>query len=201
MPRRSDCDPSTEAGAEPGGRKPKQRARIAVSSASLGEAALSYLNRRDASREKLVKHLEQWIRRRGTPEDPREARPLIQELASRYQASGLINDDRLAKNALESLRARGASSRAIAFKLKARGVDASVIDSTLATEKRESRSAELDAACALVKKKRMGSLRPEAERAVNQRRDLAALARAGFDFDTARRALGPALDSDSDDEL
>jgi len=197
MPRRSDSDSGSEGGAESGGRKPKQRARIAVSLSSLGEAALSYLNRRDASRDKLVKHLEQWIRRRGTPEDPREARPLIQELASRYQASGLINDDRLAKNALDSLRSKGASSRAIAYKLRARGVDASVIDSTLASEKKESRSAELDAARALVKKKRMGSLRPEAERAANHRRDLAALARAGFDFDTARRALGA---SGADDE-
>src|SRR5689334_19977713 len=163
-------------------RKRKERARIPVSLASLGEAALSYLNRRDASREKLVAHLEQWIRRRGTPADPREARPLIQELAQRYQASGLINDDRLAQNALGSLRARGASARAIAHKLRARGVDASVIDSTLANEKRDGTGAELAAARALVKKKRLGALRPEAERAENRRRDLATLARAGFDF-------------------
>lgn len=201
MRRRSDSEPgSSENAAERGQRKSKQRARVAVSVSSLSTAALSYLNRRDASREKLVKHLEQWIRRRGTPEDPAPARPLIQELASRYQASGLINDDRLAQNALGSLRARGASSRAIAYKLRARGVDASVIDSTLATEKRESRGAELDAACALVKKKRLGSMRPEPERAAHRRKDLAALARAGFDFDTARRALG-ATGSDSDDEF
>jgi regulatory protein len=197
MPRRSDSEPGSE-GAGRGGRKSKERARIAVTLASLGEAALSYLNRRDASRDKLVKHLEQWIRRRGTPEDPREARPLIQELAARYQASGLINDDRLAQNALDSLRSRGASSRAIAHKLRARGVDASVIDATLATEKRESRGAELEAARALVKKKRLGSLRPEAERAANSRKDLAALARAGFDFDTARRALGAGAGSDDE---
>lgn len=195
MPRRSDAEPGSEASAE-GGRKRKERARIPVSLASLGEAALSYLNRRDASRDKLVKHLEQWIRRRGTPDDPREARPLIHELAARYQASGLINDDRLAKNALESLRARGASSRAIAHKLRARGVDAGVIDSTLAGEKRDSRGAELEAARALVKKKRLGSMRPAAERAANHRRDLATLARAGFDFDTARRALGESAGSD-----
>jgi regulatory protein len=195
MPRRSDSPPARADGEE-GKKRRKERERIAVSAASLGEVALSYLNRRDASREKLVQHLEQWIRRRGAPADPVEARPLIQDLAARYQASGLINDDRLAQNALASLRARGASSRAIAYKLRARGVQSNVIDATLSAEKRESRSAELDAACALVKKRRLGSLRPDAERAANRRRDLATLARAGFDFDTARRALGVGADED-----
>jgi regulatory protein len=195
VPRRSDFPPARTEG-EARKKRPKERERIAVSAASLGEVALSYLNRRDASREKLVQHLEQWIRRRGAPADPVEARPLIEDLAARYQASGLINDDRLAQNALASLRARGASSRAIAHKLRARGVQSSVIDATLSAEKRESRSAELDAACALVKKRRLGSLRPDAERAANRRRDLATLARAGFDFDTARRALGVGADED-----
>ena len=199
MPRRDQSDSAPEETGESSRKKRKERARIAVTSASLGEAALSYLNRRDASRAKLVQHLEQWVRRRGTPADPEPARPLILELASRYQASGLINDDRLAKNALDSLRARGASSRAIAYKLRARGVDASVIDATLAGERQKSQSAELDAARALVKKKRLGSRRPEADRAANRRRDLAALARAGFDFDTARRALGG--NAESDDEF
>lgn len=195
MPRRSDADPASGDVAARG-KRPKERARIAVSPASLREVALSYLNRRDASREKLVQHLEQWIRRRGAPADPKEARPLIQELAERYRASGLINDDRLAQNALSSLRARGASARMIAHKLRARGVDTDVIDATMATEKRESRGAELEAARALVKKRRLGSMRPEAERAANRRRDLATLARAGFDFDTARRALGAGSDEE-----
>jgi len=71
-----------------------------------------------------------------------------------------------------------------------------VIDATLASERAESGDAELAAARALVKKKRLGASRPPAERAEHRRRDLATLARAGFDFDTARRALGEGRDEE-----
>jgi regulatory protein len=170
--------------------------RVEVTPAALSQVAIRYLNRRDASRQRLTTHLEDWIRRRGNPPDPAPARPLIRELVERYEASGVMNEQRLATNAVESLRARGQSSRAISYKLKQRGVETTAIDSALAVDRAQNKNAELEAATALVRKKRLGPFRPAAERAEKRQRDLAALARAGFDFETARRALGASSEDD-----
>ena len=176
-----------------------RRARpVEVNAATLAAAALAYLNRTDASRARLARHLTTWAERKGEPGAGALARPLIDELLQRYQASGLIDDDRLAANAVRGLRARGGSRRAIAFKLKARGIPATAITTALAAEGNESGDPDLLAALAFARKRRLGQHRPEAERAQNRRRDLAALARAGFDFDTAARALGGISGEDDD---
>jgi regulatory protein len=50
-------------------------------------------------------------------------------------------------------------------------------------------SSELISARALVKKRKIGNYRAKGERRDNYNRDLGVLARAGFDFETAKRAL------------
>jgi regulatory protein len=55
---------------------------------------------------------------------------------------------------------------------------------------------ELEAARAYVRRRRLGPFRPEAERQPNRQRDLAALARTGFDHETAIRALGHGSDDE-----
>lgn len=171
---------------------------VEITAATLAAAALAYLNRSDASRARLIRHLSSWAERRGGPGAGLSARPLIDELIQRYQASGLIDDERLAANAVRGLRARGGSKRAIRVKLAARGIGASTIDEALATEGRADGEPDLVAARAYARKRRIGPYRPEAERAENRRRDLGALARAGFDFDTAARALGGITGEDED---
>lgn len=48
---------------------------------------------------------------------------------------------------------------------------------------------ELAAACALVRRRRLGPYRPAGTRAAHRQKDLAALARAGFSLDMARKVL------------
>jgi regulatory protein len=110
----------------------------------------------------------------------------VDALLERYRASGLIDDERFARNLSERLQSRGASRRAIMEKLRVRGIGATVVEGVVP----KSSENELVAARALVKRRRLGPFRPEAERLENRRRDLAALARAGFDHGTAVRALG-----------
>ena len=57
--------------------------------------------------------------------------------------------------------------------------------------------AELAAAVRLAQRKRLGPFRPAALRAGHRDRDLAAMARAGFDYATARRVI----DAESPDTL
>ncbi|HLV66733.1 MAG TPA: RecX family transcriptional regulator [Polyangiaceae bacterium] len=193
---RREGAPSERGSEKRSGRRPAER--VPVTEAALSAAALRYLDRYDAPREKLVRHLERWIRTRGEPADPARARPLIEALVARYTASGILDEDRLADTSLERLRSRGSSRLAVRAKLAARGVEAGAIDRALEREKAEEPEAELEAARAFSRRRRLGPHRPESERAENRRRDLAALARAGFSFDIARRVLG---EGEGDDEF
>jgi regulatory protein len=180
-----------------GGRTREQRPRIPVTEASLAEALLSYLDRFEGSRQKLAQHLAKWVRNRGEPPDPVRARPMIDAVLSRYETAGVVDDQKLAERSVGRLRSRGGSKRAIAFKLRAKGLGSNVLDQAFEREREGTKNAELEAARALVRRRRLGDYRPEAERADQRRRDLGVLARAGFSFETSQAALG----GRSDDEF
>lgn len=190
--------PRSEDGAQRGetGRSRRRDRRVPVTPAALSEVALRHLNRAALSKAALAQKLEAWVLARGEPPDVEAARPWIDELVARYERSRLLDDDRLAESAVSSLRAKGRSTRAIAERLARRGVGATAIEKALDAERREHANAELAAAEALVRKRRLGPFRPEAERAAHRRRDLAVLARAGFDYETAIRALATRADDE-----
>ena len=159
---------------------------------TLDRAALRYLERFDSSAANLRRVLAGHVRRAARAHselDVPAAERLVDELIERYLASGLLDDARYAESLARGLRGRGASRRGIQHKLRARGVDAEAIDEAIASAGRDSDDAELDAARAFVRRRRLGPHRPEPERAERYQRDLAALARAGFSFEVARRAL------------
>jgi len=157
--------------------------------------AIAYLNRFDVSESKLQKHLSAKARKGGASPD---AQSWISELIARYRSSGLLDDARFARRMTEQLAARGKSSRAIAQKLAARGVPGELADEVLTARRQEDPSAELVAAQAYVRKRRLGSYRSAEKRDEYRHKDLATLARQGFSFDVARRALGPGPSTDDE---
>jgi regulatory protein len=162
--------------------------------AELDEAALRYLNRFDATAKKLSDHLARVARKRGELE---AARPLIEALIQRYQRSGLIDDRRFARRRAEALQARGASRRLVSLKLVHSGVARDIVDEVLGERRVDTAlTSELEAAAAYVKRKRLGRFRSGEVQPDMRRKDLARLARQGFDFDTAVRALGQGGEDD-----
>ena len=156
---------------------------------ALEEAALRYLNRFDCSVQKLRSYLASFVRKRA---GDAALAAHVESLLERYRASGVLNDARFAENLAERLKGRGASRRMVEQKLRTRGITRDVAEQVA----RSSPGSDLEAARAFVRRRRLGSHRPEAERAAKRRRDLAALARQGFDHDTALRALGFGTDED-----
>lgn len=171
-----------------GAKKPRPQPEL--NEAALDEAALSYLNRFDCSVAKLKKQLVTVVRRRGG--EPAQFKRYIEALLERYQRSGLLNDERFAARLAARLQERGASRRAILLKLRLRGIANHVAEASVGG----GREGELESAKAYARRRKLGPHRPEAERAENRRRDLAALARAGFDHETATRALNYGADDD-----
>lgn len=170
----------------------RKRGPVPATPDELERAALDYLNRFDATAHKLRTVLLRRVRRsadvHGT--DPEEGRRTIERLVDRYQQSGLVSDVRYAATMAHSLRARGASLRAIRYKLGARGVSDDDVSAALTSEG-ISEDDELDAARELARRRRLGPFRDRADRARHARKDYAALARAGFRREVVERILGP----------
>ncbi|HYP75981.1 MAG TPA: RecX family transcriptional regulator [Polyangiaceae bacterium] len=170
-----------------------------VTRAGIEAAALRYLERFDCSVARLRKVLRERVAKaaRAGVAEASAAPAIVEELLLRYQASGLIDDQRFAKNFAARQRDRGMSGRMIEQKLRARGIDAEVVQQLL--PRGESASVELEAARAFARRRRLGPHRKPDVREAYRRKDLMALARAGFNYDTASRVVGNS--SSTDDEF
>lgn len=155
---------------------------------SLSNVALHYLRKHSASRKGLVQLLERKIKRQPDVE-PSQAKQLIAQVVARMVQAGYIDDARMAESKTASLHRQGKSSRAIEFKLREKGIDSALAKkSAISTPERE-----FEAACTLVKKKRLGV---DADR---RQKDFAVLMRAGFNSEVARRALLEAVEEEIDE--
>lgn len=179
----------------PAGRKPPKRVTLPY----LENAALHYLERFASStanlRRVLMRKVERSAQAHGT--DREEGARWVEELIARYQRSGLLNDETYARMRAESLHRRGSSTRAIREKLASKGIDRDEADKALESlEEDVEGDLNLSAALALARRRRLGPYRLPEQRAAHREKDLAALGRAGFAYDIARRVVD-AEDPDS----
>ncbi|WP_119679746.1 regulatory protein RecX [Indioceanicola profundi] len=179
------------------GPKPPKR----VSLEYLERAALHYLERYASSSANLRRVLMRKVHRsaqfHGT--DPEEGARWVEDLVQRYTGSGLLNDTAYAEMKASGLQRRGGSTRMIRQKLAAKGVGAAEIDQAMGgLEGAEEGRAELEAAIAYARRRRLGPFRDavrrdrlaeSGEERARFDKDLAAMARAGFDLGTARQVL------------
>ncbi len=170
---------------------PRQRKQHRpITAEYLDKAALFYLERYASSADNLARVLMRRVDRaaRAGISDRDEGRRLIAELIERYRARGLLNDRIYAEGRARSLLRQGRPRVAIARRLAAKGVGADEIGSALAGLHDEAADPDLAAAIAFSRRRRLGPFRPK-DRNAYRDRDLAALGRAGFSYDLARRVL------------
>ena len=185
---------------EAGPRRPRRAPRPAGNAPTatrLREAALLHLARFAATeaglRRVLERRVDRWARAAEAEGQPREhiaaaaaaARAAAAEVAAAMVQAGAVDDAAFAESRARRLARGGRSRRAIAAHLAGKGVDAA----TAAAALPEGEEAELDAALAYCRRRRIGPFARGAEDAETRRRALAALARGGFEHGVARRAL------------
>lgn len=175
-------------------------APASLSEATLHEAALAYLTHRPASvaqmRRVLARKIATWARRASkTSEDESATSAAVARAESAAAAvvaslrtSGLLDDARFAEQRAGRLTRAGKSRRAVELSLVKSGVG-----TTLARDASSSDAdTELAAAVMHTRKKRMGAFARDVEAASDpkvRRRWLGSLARAGYSFGVAERAL------------
>ena len=193
---------STPGEREGSNRSPRRRARP-ITVTGLETAAAAYVARYDASSARLRAVLMRRVlkARRDEASVIPEVEAVIEGILARYAAAGILDDGRYAERKAGRLHQRGVSRRHIREKLKLAGIGRDAIEQALETARGETagRGADMDlqAALAFASRRRLGPFRAPAQRRERRNRDLAALGRAGFDLDIARRVI----DTDDPDTL
>ncbi len=114
---------------------------------------------------------------------------LLDKVAAHFTEMGYLNDELYLRGMVNSLRGRGLSAMLIRMKLKHKGLAEDDIREVLTAFDEEHESDDLSAALKLCRRKKIGSFAVvEADQALKQKW-LATLARAGFSYDTASRAI------------
>ena len=175
----------------------KRRTPPVITESYLEVQLRQYLDRYEASeqrcREVLYRRVRASISVHGG--ELSEHRSLVEAVVSAQVASGRLDDARFASEWVESLRRRGASRLKIRFSLRQKGVSSSVVDSVLSAGDAD---AERAAAVAYAKRRRLGPYaRVIATEFKEKRRELAAMARAGFGYSLASEVLGEELSEES----
>jgi regulatory protein len=159
--------------------------------AKLYEAALTHVARYAATEAGMARVLgrkvDRWVRTMGEEADPdgtnaaaRAAKAAIPGVIASLREAGVLSDDAFAASRAKRLTREGKSRRFALAHLAAKGVKPALASTVLA----EDSERELAAACAYLRRRRAGPFGDAPELKV-----LAAMARAGYGQDIARRAL------------
>lgn len=159
-----------------------------ITNQRLYNIALYYLSKYDASTGKVRAVLKRRLMRAkmGEEEVPAEAPNWIESIIKRLVELGYIDDKRYGQNQVRALSRAGKSTRFITGKLLEAGLDTDLIEELLSDETTDD---EMTRARRFVERKKLGYMRPESVRAEYYKKDLAALGRAGFSYETAITAL------------
>jgi regulatory protein len=170
--------------------RPPRKIPKAPTAAYLQEAALAHLARYAATRAGLLRVLDRKIARWATAaeagtEAAQQARADARAVVAKLTETGAVSDTAFAEARTRSLQRAGKSARAIGAHLSAKGVPAAIKAERAAPNPDQ----ELAAACIHARKRRLGPFRTAEESPELRRRELAAMARAGFSQPVARQAL------------
>ena len=156
----------------------------------LKNIALYYLQRFDSSVDNLRQVLKRRVydyARQATDFDINEAHEWIETLLSDFEKLGYLNDERYAEFKITSYLESGKPARYIKIKMKQKGVADDIVDKILS----DSEVDEKQSALKFAQKKKIGPYRADEEaQKLNRQKDLAAMVRAGFDYETSKNIIG-----------
>ena len=164
---------------------------LILDEASLYQHALWYIGRYAAST-MAVRHV---LRRRvgkyalSDGVNPDTALDWIEVIIDRLTRAGLVNDVDFGLAWARTLFARGLSIRMIRIRLAEKGLAREVVELVLERQLAEVEDADFEAAKRYVRRRRLGAQSTLQSGDGARRRALSALARAGFSYDVATRAL------------
>ena len=178
--------------------KSREKRPRKVTKDRLRNIALHHIQRYATSSHNLKQVLERRVMKAACPNetDLRAARTWIDEVVDALVRSGVVDDHRYAEGKTLSMLRRGQSPAKVRSYLRSKGLASDAIDDALGHAEETLGDADFLAAQAYAARRRMGTYRQTEATPDNRQKELAALGRAGFRYDVARRIVDAEPDED-----
>ena len=157
---------------------------------SLKDLAYSYLEKYSPSKQQLKIYLlkKYLLKIKGT-KSKKEVSLIIDKIVANLEKNRIINDELYSDSKARMFLKRGYSLNKINQTLRTKGIDSKFIKKTIDKIKDNEIEPDFVSALKLCKRRRIGPLRPEANRELFYKKDMGILARGGFSFELSKRVL------------
>ena len=164
-------------------------------STTLRDLAYSYIEKYSPSKQQLKVYLMKKILFKfKTTKTKKEISDLIDKVLSNLEQNKFLNDELYSDSKSRTLLRRGYSLNKINQSLRMKGIDQKFIKQSIEKIKNKEIEPDFVSALKLCKKRRIGAIRPNANRELFYKKDMGVLARAGFDYDLSKRVLNLELE-------
>ena len=157
---------------------------------SLKDLAYSYLEKYSPSKQQLkVYLLKKYLYKIKGTASKKEVSSIIDEIIKNLENNRIINDELYSDSKARMFLKRGYSLNKINQSLRQKGIDSKYVKQSIDKIKENQIEPDFVSALKLCKRRRIGPLRPEANRELFYKKDMGILARGGFSFELSKRIL------------
>ena len=157
---------------------------------NLRDLAYSYLEKYSPSKQQLkVYLLKKYLTKIKGTKSKKEVTAIIDEIILNLEKNRILNDELYSDSKARMFLRRGYSLNKINQSLRNKGIDNKYIKQSIDKIKEDEIEPDFVSALKLCKRRRIGPLRPEANRELFYKKDMGILARGGFSFDLSKRVL------------
>ena len=157
---------------------------------NLRDLAYSYIEKYNPSKQQTKTYLlKKYLKKFQGSRQKKEVTQIIDNIVSNLEKSHFLNDSLYSDSKARTLFKRGYSLNKISHSLRSKGIAQKDIILSLEKIKSEKSNPDFFSALKICKKRRIGPIRPEANRELFYKKDMGILARSGFDFDTSKKVM------------
>ena len=157
---------------------------------NLRDLAYSYIEKYSPSKQQTKTYLlKKYLKKFQGTKSKKEITKIIDNIVINLEKSHLLNDSFYSDSKARMFFRRGYSLNKISHSLRSKGIGKDNINSSLAKIKNEKSDPDFSSAMKICKKRRIGPMRPEANRELFYKKDMGILARNGFTYDISKKIL------------
>ena len=157
---------------------------------NLRDLAYSYLEKYSPSKQQLkVYLLKKYLTKIKGSKSKREVSLIIDKIIMNLEKNKIINDELYSDSKARMYLRRGYSLNKINQSLRNKGIESKYIKQSLDKIKDNEIEPDFVSAIKLCKRRRIGPLRPQANRELYYKKDMGILARGGFNYELSKRVL------------
>ena len=157
---------------------------------NLKDLAYSYLEKYNPSKQQLkVYLLKKYLLKIKGSKSKKEVSAIIDEIILNLEKNKILNDEMYSDSKARMFLKRGYSLNKINQSLRSKGIEDKYVKQSIDKIKENEIEPDFVSALKLCKRRRIGPLRPDANRELFYKKDMGILARGGFTFDLSKRVL------------